>query len=168
MTKENLRRRIFILILFFIVALFLSGITAFPLESELAWLNDNSGIFPADMQRWIARVYEGIHVTGTQYPFLAYGTDWLAFAHIIIATAFIGPLRDPVKNKWVIDWGIISSVLVVPLALILGQVRGIPFMHQLIDCSFGIVGLIPLLIVRRDIKKLELINANINAEVNFS
>jgi hypothetical protein len=29
------------------------------------------------------------------YPFLAYGTDWLAFAHIVIAVFFIGPLVKP-------------------------------------------------------------------------
>ena len=30
---------------------------------------------------------------------IAYGTDWLAFAHITIAVAFLGPLKDPVRNR---------------------------------------------------------------------
>jgi hypothetical protein len=32
------------------------------------------------------------------HPWLAYGTDWLAFAHIVIAVFFIGPFVDPVQN----------------------------------------------------------------------
>jgi len=93
-------------------------------------------------------------VTGEQYPFLAYGTDWLAFAHIVIAIAFLGPLKDPVRNTWVVDFGIIACVLVIPLALICGPIRGIPWGWQLVDCSFGVLSLIPLLIVRRMIRDL--------------
>jgi hypothetical protein len=33
------------------------------------------------------------------YPFLAYGTDWLAFVHLVIAVAFVGPFFDPVPDK---------------------------------------------------------------------
>jgi hypothetical protein len=72
---------------------------------------------------------------------------------------FVGPLRDPVRNKWVIDWAIISCLLVFPLAFMAGPVRGIPFFHILIDCSFGAIGIVPLLIVRKKIKKLELLKA---------
>jgi hypothetical protein len=39
---------------------------------------------------WIVRVRNGLLATQAQYPFLAYGTDWLAFAHLVIATAFWG------------------------------------------------------------------------------
>jgi hypothetical protein len=55
-----------------------------------------------------------------------YGTDWLAFAHLVIAVAFWGPLRDPVRNIWVIEWGMIACVGIVPLALFAGPVRDIP------------------------------------------
>ena len=41
------------------------------------------------------------------------------------------------------------------LAAICGQIRGIPFFWTLIDCSFGIFGIIPLLIVQKQIRKLE-------------
>jgi len=44
--------------------------------------------------------------TNQRYPFLSYGTDWLAFAHLIIAILFIGPLIDPVKNSWIISWAL--------------------------------------------------------------
>ena len=59
-------------------------------------------------------------------PFLGYGTDWLAFGHFVIAIVFIGPLRDPVKTVWVVEFGMIACVLVVPFALVMGGVRGIP------------------------------------------
>jgi hypothetical protein len=75
---------------------------------------------------------------------LAYGTDWLAFAHIVIAVFFIGPLVDPVRNVWVLRAGIIACLLVIPLALICGALRQIPFGWRLIDCSFGVVGVIQL------------------------
>ena len=86
---------------------------------------------------------------------LAYGFDWLAFAHIVIAMAFIGPLKDPVKNKWIIDWAILACLAVLPLAFIAGTIRHIPIFHILIDCSFGIIGLIPLIICRNMIRALE-------------
>jgi hypothetical protein len=38
-------------------------------------------------------------------PFLAYGTDWLAFAHLAIAVVFIGPWINPVRSQWVITFG---------------------------------------------------------------
>jgi hypothetical protein len=87
--------------------------------------------------------------------FLAYGTDWLAFAHLVIAVAFIGPLRDPVRNKWVLTFGVIACAGVVPLALIAGCVRGIPFYWRLIDCSFGVFGVVPLLICLSYVRRLE-------------
>ncbi len=48
----------------------------------------------------------------------------------------------------------IACVLVVPLALICGPLRGIPFFWRLIDCSFGILGFIPLWIARNDIRRI--------------
>ena len=59
--------------------------------------------------------------------FVFYGTDWLAFGHIVIAVCFAGVIRDPIKNIWVVEFGMISCVLVIPLALICGHIRGIPF-----------------------------------------
>jgi hypothetical protein len=145
-----------------IVGLALSGITAFPLQLELGWLvafvhagvlhsvAEFTGLLP-----WIERVYEGLRTTNVHYPFLAYGTDWLAFAHLVIAIAFIGPYIDPVRNKWVITFGLIACAGVIPLALIAGHIRGIPFGWRLIDCSFGVFGAIPLLLCRRSVLALE-------------
>lgn len=154
---RHLRRWIRLLLVGFIVGLVLSGVTAFPLPWEVGllakWTGAQSGAL--GLSGWIARVNEGLAVTDARYPFLAYGTDWLAFAHLMIATAFIGPLRDPVRNVWVIEWGMIACVAVIPLALIAGPIRGIPFPWRLIDASFGIVGFVPLLLCHRMIRRLE-------------
>ena len=148
--------RIRLLIIFFIISLILSGVTAFPVETELRWLLSNKQFIPDAFEGWLTTVYYALKETNDKYPMLAYGFDWLAFAHIVIAMAFIGPLKDPVKNKWIIDWAIMACLAVLPLALIAGPIRQIPMFHILIDCSFGIIGLIPLLICRRWIQKLEL------------
>jgi hypothetical protein len=101
------------------------------------------------------RVRDALIDTNAKYPFLAYGTDWLAFAHLVIAVAFVGPLRDPVRNVWVIEFGMIACVMVIPLALIAGAARGIPIFWRLIDCSFGVFGIVPLRLCWREIKRLE-------------
>jgi hypothetical protein len=109
--------------------------------------------FPAFSQ-WIVRINDALQNSYGQYPFLAYGTDWLAFGHVAIALAFIGPLRDPIKNIWVIEFGMIACTLIIPWALIFGMVRDIPFFWTLIDISFGVFGIIPLWLARSDTLRL--------------
>jgi hypothetical protein len=159
MNEEQLKKRIRIWVALFIIGLALSGITAFPIETELVFLSAHSTIFPAAMGHWINTVYDAVKDTNQKYPYLAYGTDWLAFGHLVIATAFIGPLKDPVKNVWVIQFGMIACVMVLPLAFIVGPVRGIPVYWRCIDCCFGIFGIIPLYICYKSIRKLEVIQA---------
>lgn len=106
------------------------------------------------LAHWISFVHRGVQDTSQTYPFLFYGTDWLAFAHLVIAVAFIGPLRDPVRNIWVVEFGMIACVMVIPPALICGPMRGIPFFWRLIDCSFGVFGIIPLYLARRMIRRV--------------
>jgi len=155
-------RRIRVLLVIFMIGLILSGLTAFPLEAELRLLGWSLGVDPtADpgsydgLQQWIARVGLALRETNAKYPFIAYGTDWLAFAHLVIAVAFIGPLRDPVRNIWVVTFGLIACFGVIPLALIAGGIRDIPLYWRLIDCSFGVFGAIPLWFARKDILLLE-------------
>jgi hypothetical protein len=155
MNETQLRKRIRIWIILFIIGLALSGITAFPIETELAFLSKHSSIFPVLVGHWLNTIYEAVKITNKNYPYLAYGTDWLAFGHLVIATAFIGPLKDPVKNIWVIQFGMIACVMVLPLAFIAGPIRGIPIYWRLVDCSFGVFGIIPLYICYRSIRKLE-------------
>ena len=100
-------------------------------------------------------VSEALSITNANFPFLAYGTDWLAFAHLVIAVGFVGPYIDPIRNRWVVTFGLIACAGVLPLALIAGPIRGIPLPWRLVDCSFGIFGAIPLLLCRHSIVALE-------------
>jgi hypothetical protein len=159
--SERLRFIRFLLVLF-IIGLLLSGLTAFPLVWELrllaSWFGKTTTLgshFP-ELAGWVSLVREGLEVADQKYPFLAYGTDWLAFAHVVIAIAFGGPLKDPVRNRWVVEFGMIACLLVIPLALVCGYVRNIPVFWRLIDCSFGILGVIPLFAARRLILRLDL------------
>jgi len=157
MQKEKQLKRIRFLIFVFIALLILSGITAFPIKWQLDIAYNHLQGFDKESMigQWFFKVYDAITNTYEKYPFIAYGTDWLAFAHIVIGVAFIGPYRDPVKNIWVIQFGMIASVMVFPLAFIAGAIRGIPFFWQLIDCSFGVFGFLLLYYIYKKIKKLE-------------
>ncbi|MFL1379810.1 hypothetical protein [Nocardiopsis protaetiae] len=169
-TRPALLRRIRIWISLFIVGLVVSGVTAFPLPAELRLLDSLlAGPFAPVSEAapwladWISRVRTGLDTVEAEQPFVLYGTDWLAFAHLVIAVAFIGPWRDPVRNIWVIQFGMIACVMVVPLALICGPIRGIPWLWQLVDISFGVFGIIPLLIVHRLIRRLEAVEGILTA-----
>ena len=136
------------------IGLVLSGVTAFPLEQELKFLCENLNQ-KTSLHQWIHETYEAVAYSNRVYPFLAYGTDWLAFAHLVIAVVFIGPIIDPVKNIWVIQFGIIACLMVFPLAFIAGYYREIPVYWQLIDCSFGALGIAFLYPILKKIKVLE-------------
>ena len=154
-TPQQLKKRINTWLWLFIIFLVLSGVTAFPIETELSFLSAHTSALPLELQSWIAKIYDAVKNTNQNYPQLSYGTDWLAFAHLVIATAFIGPLKDPVKNIWVIQFGMIACVMIFPLAFIAGPLRHIPFYWQLIDCSFGVLGIVPLYMCYKNIKALE-------------
>ncbi len=71
---------------FFIIGMLLSGVTAIPLEWQLGIANQYLGvgtkfaeILPG-LSFWVTRIYTGLSSTYSEYPFIAYGTDWLAFA----------------------------------------------------------------------------------------
>src|ERR1700761_6341918 len=158
MSESQLLRSIRLWLSLFIVGLILSGLTAFPLEHETHWLADYAAqhsFVPAGISLWLDNVHRALEYNSVNSPFIAYGTDWLAFAHLVLAIAFVGPLLDPVRNQWVIQFGIIACIAVLPLALVAGPLRGIPLFWRLIDCSFGIFGAIPLLICLNKVRKLE-------------
>ena len=157
--ETNLRLEIRVCVLIIIAGLFISGITAFPLETELAYLVKNIDYLPLILKDWLTIIYTALKATNENYPYLSYGTDWLAFAHLLLAVLFIGPLKNPLKNKWVIEFGIICCISIIPLALIAGSIRKIPPFWQLIDCSFGAIAIIPLHLCLIKIKKLETINS---------
>ncbi len=144
----------------FILGLILSGITAFPLLIELRLLCQIFGIDkitdPQSLEGiryWILVVKLGLEEIYSKYPWYAYGTDWLAFGHLVISLFFIVPWFKPIGNEWVLWIGIIACLGVLPLALICGEIRGIPFYWRLIDCSFGLFGILPLMYCLRQIKQ---------------
>jgi hypothetical protein len=150
--NRNLGRRYRISLGFFIFGLIVSGISAFPLESEAALLdrwfgvNDWIGLPPSffHLRTFINGVHYAIHETYTRFPFFGYGTDWLGFGHFVIAAFFILPFVDPIRYRAVLHVGLVACAGVILLALICGPIRGIPSFWTLIDCSFGIIGAIPL------------------------
>ncbi len=154
MDKQHLRRVRFWLLIF-MTGLIISGLTALPIQWEIdqikhvidnmPWLHD----LAPGLIDWLLYVHTGLTATYQTYSFIVVGTDWLAFAHIVIAIAFIGPLRDPVRNVWVIEFGMIACVLVIPAAVIFDLLRSLPFLWLLLDCSFGVIGIIPLLFAYR-------------------
>lgn len=147
-------------LLLVMAGLLVSGITAFPLLRETRGLLDllahSSLLGPGTpLFDWLLQVHTALVETVATSPFLAYGSDWLAFAHIVFALVFIGPLREPVRNQWVVTFGLIACIGVLPLALVAGAVRDVPLFWRLIDCSFAILCAIPLMLCRHYIHLLE-------------
>ncbi|RYY40196.1 MAG: hypothetical protein EOO08_07625 [Chitinophagaceae bacterium] len=133
-------RRIRLLLAFFIFALFVSGLTVWPAAAELRFALQ---LVPAEgaAGQWLRTVLTAYEAVDRTHGFLYYGYDWLAFAHIVLAALFIGPWRDPVRNRWVLEFGIGACIAIFPLAFIAGAIRGIPLWWRFVDCSFGVVGL---------------------------
>jgi hypothetical protein len=159
---DRLRSRIRAWTIFFIVGLVLSGGTAIPIHTEVAlgeWLLGEDftagGAMPSAVAAWLRQVRDAVDTTAEHAPLMFYGTDWLAFGHIAIALAFIGALRDPVRNRWLYRFGMIACALVPVWALVFGQIRGIPWWWRAIDASFGVVGFIPMWMCDRWVSRLE-------------
>src|SRR5579862_7611620 len=93
-SSTSLRRRIRYATVLFLLGLLASGTTAIPIRAEcelgsrvLGSDYEGRGLVPGFVASWLTTVSRGVHA---QAPFLAYGTDWLAFAHFAIAIAFLG------------------------------------------------------------------------------
>lgn len=142
------------LILFFIISLAVSGITAFFVETELEFLIEYFN-FGALINLWLQRVYQVLADLNNTHPFISYGYDWLAFGHLIIALFFIGAFKKPIENNWVIRYGMIACLAIFPTAFIAGYFRGIPLLWQIIDCSFGVFGFVLLYIINNKTAQLK-------------
>jgi len=156
MKEEKLNREIRVLLYVFVTGLAVSGITAFPIHTQLAYAHSwiASLHLNNSLTQWIDTVYRGVDEVDRNYPFIAYGTDWLAFAHLMLAVLFFGIIKEPVRNIWVIKFGLLACAGIFPLAFIAGSIRGIPFFWQLIDCSFGVFGGIILWMCYSRVKRL--------------
>ena len=148
--------RIRVLIGIVIIGLVISGLTAFPLQYESTLLDDvaRAAGLPGFVTTWTANVRAGLAHTYGDYPFIAYGTDWLAFGLFVIALFLVGAYQDQVRNVWILRAAMLACILVIPLALICGQFREVPFWWRMIDCSFGVFGFIPLWLANRLTQRL--------------
>ncbi len=141
-----------------VFGLLVSGITVWPMVPELKWA---AGLVWGDaeptgvLHSFVLRAIEGLEYVQAHYPFLLYGYDWLAFAHLMLAILFAGAIRDPVRNIWVVQCGLIMCVLVPVLAGICIPIRGLPSCWFLIDSAFAPAAGIPLWIALRDIRRAE-------------
>jgi len=145
-----------------VAGLVVSGLTALPLEWEARLLADRllapgstGAAHLPGLAAWMQDVAAGLREAGARHPFLLYGSDWLAFGHFVIAAMLWGPIRDPVRNLWVVDVGLVACALVPVFAHLFGPLRGIPLFWRWIDSAFGIFGFVPLWASRVLIRNLE-------------
>ena len=145
--RSRLRRRIRAATLVLIAGLVVAGVTAIPLPTEARLIarvvDAGRGGLPAFVTSWLDTVCAAIAQVEAQAPLVFYGTDWLAFGHLVVALAFVGALRDPVRNAWLFEFGMLACAAVLPWAFVFGPIRGIPFWWRLVDCSFGVLGFVP-------------------------
>ena len=159
---DRLRARIRAWTLFLICGLFISGATALPIRAEVALgaalLGEDfaaGGRTPPEVAAWLRTVREAVETTARQAPLMFYGTDWLAFGHFVIGLAYIGALRDPVRNRWLYQFGMVACALVPVWALVFGHLRGIPGWWRMIDAAFGLVAFLPMWLCNRWASELE-------------
>ena len=146
----------------FIVGLVISGATAIPIPTQLRGavnlLGEDlraGGLIPQYIAAWLQTLRDGIRATEAQAPFMFYGTDWLAFGHFAIAFAFIGAVRDPLRNRWLFRFGMLACAAVPLWAVVFGAIRGIPPWWRVIDSAFGVLGFVPMWLCDRWISDLE-------------
>ena len=156
-SETNLRKKIKAALIITIAGLLISGFSAFPLETELNIALHFRHLFPDFLVNWWEQVKIAISDTCQTYPLVLYGYDWLGFAHLLIALAFFGPLRNPIKNQWVVEWGMIASGLTILMALVAERFRDIPFFWSVIDAVIGIGAFFILWLCNRWINQLKIL-----------
>lgn len=158
--KKLLQARLLLVII--ALGLLVSGLTCYWLPREvsalldLVWRRSPDTIpFMAAEYELLVKVERGLANLERDFPEMFLGTDWLGFAHVVLAILFLGAIREPVRNVWIVQFGMICAVLVVPAAWLFGWMRGLPPIHYLVDASFGIGAMIPLYLCYRIIRRLE-------------
>ena len=158
--SASLLTRIRLLLALLIVGLLLIGIASFPLVRESRAMLDllaRSAHFGAGspLFEWILRVHLALAAAAISAPFLAYRTDALALAYLLFAILFFGPYRDPVRNQWVINFGLIACAGILLLAFIAGPLRGIPMFWRFVNAAFALACALPLLLCRHYLNLLK-------------
>jgi hypothetical protein len=163
---KTLQRRVRLLLTLFIIALLLAALTAWFLipAANIArrFLGEGTvlGSSLPSVAQWITLVQKALADTKAKYPFMFYGTDWVAFAHIVMVIACLGPLRDPVRNIWVLQFGLIGCTLMIPMTLLSGVARGLPWSWQLFDCVIAVAGAIIFLMCYRYARQMETLSGS--------
>ncbi|MHC4645740.1 MAG: hypothetical protein ACYTBJ_09555 [Planctomycetota bacterium] len=166
---NTLHRRVKLLLALFIIALLLAALTALfliPAVSILeGFLGEGTllGRSLPSVTQWIALVQKALAETKEQYPFMFYGTDWVGFAHLVMVIACLGPLRDPVRNIWVLQFGMIGCSLMIPMTLLTGVARHLPWFWQLFDCVIGGTGAVLFLMCYRYARQMEILSRTANS-----
>ncbi|MFZ9847455.1 MAG: hypothetical protein ACO3EE_04825 [Flavobacteriales bacterium] len=153
---EKMERQIKKYVWIFIVGLVLSGLSAIPLVWGVDFAVDilDEIEFHGQVFTFMKQVQNGLTFNEEHFPFMAYGTDWLAFAHFMFALLFVGLLFDAERNRFILRFGMVACVLIIPTAVFFGHAREIPWLWRMIDCSFGVVGFAVLLKVELLLNKL--------------
>lgn len=135
-----------------------SGVTVWPavpglkLAVRLVWGSaEATGVLHA----FVLRAIEGLEHVQSDYPFMLYAHDWLAFAHIMLALLFAGAIKDPVRNIWIVQCGLVMCASIPLLAGICIPIRGLPSCWFWIDFAFAPAAAWPLWIALKDIRKAE-------------
>jgi len=123
--------------------------------SETAQKYTGSPFFQDEIRIFLEKALNGIREIKSKHPYYLYALDWLGFAHIVLALLFAGAIRDPVKNIWIVECGLIACIGVIFVAAICIPMRGLPPSWFLIDFSFAPAAALPLWIARRDIKQID-------------
>lgn len=141
-----------------VFGLLVSGVTVWPAVPELKWgvrLLWGDGPAAGGLHAFVLHVIASLEEVGARHPHLLYAYDWLAFAHIVLAILFAGAMRDPVRNVWIVQCGLIMCALIPLLAGICIPIRGIPTAWFWIDSAFAPAAALPLWIALRDIRRAE-------------
>lgn len=141
-----------------VFGLVVSGVTVWPAVAELKtavriiW---GDGEPAGVLHGFILKAIEGLQAVEANYPFMLYAHDWLAFAHIVLAILFAGAIRDPARNVWIVQCGLIMCALVPVLAGICIPIRRLPLVWFWVDFAFAPAAALPLCIALRDIRRAE-------------
>jgi len=70
MKEQHLLKQVRLIIVFFMIMMVLSGITASPVESGLAWLLKYADDYPKSIAAFINTAHEAAKMINDKYPFI--------------------------------------------------------------------------------------------------
>jgi len=140
------------------IGLLISGITVWPAIPELKFgliVLEKIGLAHSELAQFTETILLSLQHIESEHPHILYGYDWLAFAHIVLAILFWGAARDPLRNKWIVECGLIMCALIPLLALICIPYREIPWWWFFMDFAFAPAAALPLWTALTDIRTIE-------------